>query len=74
MDQHCIMWFGYISEQYRHLLSWILIIVGETGNTQLTCKLIKQYVRKGSLLWKKFYRSGKGDQEVVEEKAGSSSK
>lgn len=50
MDQHCIMWFGYISEQYRHLLSWILIIVGETGNTQLTCKLIKQYVRKGSLL------------------------
>lgn len=40
MDQHCIMWFGYISEQYRHLLSWSLT-VGETDNTQLTCKLIK---------------------------------
>lgn len=39
MAQHCIMWFDYISEQYRHLLSWI--IVGETDNTQLTCKLSK---------------------------------
>lgn len=64
MDQYCIMWFDYISEQYRHLLSWSLIIVGETDNTQLTCKLSKlNSMLENDLLWKKFYRSGKGDQE-----------
>lgn len=60
MDQHCIMWFDYISEQYRHLLSWI--IVGETDNTQLTCKLSKlnSMLERDHCYEKSFIDQGRG--------------